>query len=138
MAALNNDTRLVMTILFVGTVSGANVYFYSAYGLNFPYGALAHSVLFGLITVGGIMVMKALFDLSLNDRIEIRLLDRQIEAHFQRVAREQQIKQKLRESMKQYGVNKRESWNNTFPSETQTASFEESQIPNEFLATIQQ
>ena len=36
MAALNNDTRLVMTILFVGTVSGANVYFYSAYGLNFP------------------------------------------------------------------------------------------------------
>ena len=35
MAALNNDTRLVMTILFVGTVSGANVYFYSAYGLKF-------------------------------------------------------------------------------------------------------
>jgi len=138
MAALNNDTRLVMTILFVGTVSGANVYFYSAFGLNFPYGALAHSVLFGLITVGGIMVMKALFDLSLNDKIEIRLLDRQIEAHFQRVAREQQIRQKLRESMKQYGVNKREAWNNTFPSETPTASFEESQIPNEFLATIQQ
>jgi hypothetical protein len=72
MAALNNDTRLVMTILFVGTVSGANVYFYSAYGLNFPYGALAHSVLFGLITVGGIMVMKALFDLSLNDRILLK------------------------------------------------------------------
>tara|TARA_R110002020_G_C15684612_1_gene719233 strand:+ start:47 stop:463 length:417 start_codon:yes stop_codon:yes gene_type:complete len=138
MAALNNDTRLVMTILFVGTVSGANVYFYSAYGLSFPYGPLAHSVLFGLITVGGIMVMKALFDLSLNDRIEIRLLDRQIESHFQRVAREQQIKQKLRESMKQYGVNRREAWNNTFPSETPTASFEESQIPNEFLATIQQ
>ncbi len=137
MAALNNDTRLVMTILFVGTVSGANVYFYSAYGLNFPYGALAHSVLFGLITVGGIMVMKALFDLSLNDRIEIRLLDRQIEAHFQRVAREQQIRQKLRESMKQYGVNKREAWNAVYP-ETPTASFEESQIPNEFLATIQQ
>ena len=138
MAALNNDTRLVMTILFVGTISGANVYFYSAYGLQFPYGALAHSVLFGLITVGGIMVMKAVFDLSLNDRIEIRLLDRQIESHFQRVAREQQIKQKLRESMKQYGVERRESWNNTFPSEPQTASFEESQIPNEFLATIQQ
>ena len=136
MAALNNDTRLVMTILFVGTVSGANVYFYSAYGLNFPYGPLAHSVLFGLITVGGIMVMKALFDLSLNDRIEIRLLDRQIEAHFQRVAREQQIKQKLRESMKQYGVNKRDSWNNVY-SETPTASFEESQVPNEFLATLQ-
>jgi len=138
MAALNKDTRLVMTILFVGTISGANVYFYSSYGVSFPYTPLAHSVLFGLITVGGIMVMKALFDLSLNDKIEIRLLDRQIEAHFQRVAREQQIKQKLRESMKQYGVNKREAWNNTFSSETPTASFEESQIPNEFLATIQQ
>jgi len=137
MAALNNDTRLVMTILFVGTISGANVYFYSAYGLNFPYTPIAHSVLFGLITVGGIMVMKALFDLSLNDKIEIRLLDRQIEAHFQRVAREQQIRQKLRESMKQYGVNKRDSWNNVYP-ENSTASFEESQIPNEFLATIQQ
>lgn len=136
MAALNNDTRLVMTILFVGTISGANVYFYSAYGLNFPYTPIAHSVLFGLITVGGIMVMKALFDLSLNDKIEIRLLDRQIEAHFQRVAREQQIRAKLRESMKQVGMNTQKSWN--APYETPTASFEESQIPNEFLATIQQ
>tara|TARA_R110000796_G_scaffold104232_1_gene214019 strand:- start:2199 stop:2603 length:405 start_codon:yes stop_codon:yes gene_type:complete len=134
MAALNNDTRLVMTILFVGTVSGANVYFYSAYGLNFPYGPLAHSVLFGLITVGGIMVMKALFDLSLNDRIEIRLLDRQIESHFQRVAREEQIKTKLRESMKQFGIKKKEGWNQIYPEQP---SYEESQIPNEFLATIQ-
>ena len=137
MPALEHDTRLVMTILFVGTVSGANVFFYANYGIDFPYTTLAHSALFGLITVGGIMVMKALFDLSLNDRIEIRLLDRQIEAHFQRVAREQQIRQKLRESMKQYGVSKREAWNNVYP-ETPTASFEESQIPNEFLATIQQ
>jgi len=136
MAALNNDTRLVMTILFVGTISGANVYFYSAYGLNFPYTPIAHSVLFGLITVGGIMVMKALFDLSLNDKIEIRLLDRQIEAHFQRVAREQQIRTKLRESMKQVGMNPQKAWNASY--ETPTASFEESQIPNEFLATIQQ
>jgi len=134
LAALNNDTRLVMTILFVGTVSGANVYFYSAYGLNFPYGPLAHSVLFGLITVGGIMVMKALFDLSLNDRIEIRLLDRQIESHFQRVAREEQIKTKLRESMKQFGIKKKEGWNQVYQEQP---SYEESQIPNEFLATIQ-
>ena len=35
MAALNQDTRLIMTILFVGTVSGANVYFYANYGINF-------------------------------------------------------------------------------------------------------
>ena len=136
MAALNNDTRLVMTILFVGTVSGANVYFYSAYGLNFPYGALAHSVLFGLITVGGIMVMKALFDLSLNDKIEIRLLDRQIENHFQRMQREEQIRSKLQENMRQFGTVRRESWKNNMAEEP-TATFEDNTISNEFLATIQ-
>ena len=137
MPALNTDTRLVMTILFVGTISGANVFFYANYGITFPHGVLAHSILFGLGTIGSIMVMKALFDLSLNDRIEVRLLDRQIESHFQRVAREQQIRQKLRDSMKQYGVQRREAWNTVYP-EQPTASFEESQIPNEFLATIQQ
>ena len=137
MAALNNDTRLVMTILFVGTVSGANVYFYSAYGLNFPYGALAHSVLFGLITVGGIMVMKALFDLSLNDKIEIRLLDRQIENHFQRMQREEQIRNKLQENMRQFGTTRRESWRANITDEP-TATFEDNTISNEFLATIQQ
>ena len=136
MAALNNDTRLVMTILFVGTVSGANVYFYSAYGLNFPYGALAHSVLFGLITVGGIMVMKALFDLSLNDKIEIRLLDRQIENHCQRMQREEQIRNKLQENMRQFGNVRRESWKNNMAEEP-TATFEDNTISNEFLATIQ-
>jgi len=137
MAALNNDTRLVMTILFVGTVSGANVYFYSAYGLNFPYGPLAHSVLFGLITVGGIMVMKALFDLSLNDKIEIRLLDRQIENHFQRMQREEQIRNKLQENMRQFGNTRRESWRANMAEEP-TATFEDNTIGNEFLATIQQ
>ena len=76
MPALNTDTRLVMTILFVGTVSGANVFFYATYGTNFPYTPLAHSILFGLITVGAIMCMKALFDISLNDKIELWLLDR--------------------------------------------------------------
>jgi len=135
MAALSQDTRLIMTILFVGTVSGANVYFYSAYGLNFPYGALAHSVLFGLITVGGIMVMKALFDLSLNDKIEIRLLDRQIENHFQRLQREEQIKSKLADSMKQFGTVRRENWR----TNVMTADdYEDNTISNEFLATIQQ
>jgi hypothetical protein len=137
MAALNNDTRLVMTILFVGTVSGANVYFYSAYGLDFPYGPLAHSVLFGLITVGGIMVMKALFDLSLNDKIEIKLLDRQIENHFQRLQREEQIRNKLQENMRQFGTLKRDSWRNNVVEEP-TATFEDNTISNEFLATIQQ
>ena len=135
MAALSQDTRLIMTILFVGTVIGANVYFYSAYGLGFPYGALAHSVLFGLITVGAIMVMKALFDLSLNDKIEIRLLDRQIENHFQRLQREEQIKAKLQESMKQFGTVRRENWR----SNVMTAEeYDDNTIGNEFLATIQQ
>ena len=68
MAVLNQDTRLIMTILFVGAVSGANVFAYATFGTTFPYGALAHSVLFGLGTVGAIMVMKALFDLALNDK----------------------------------------------------------------------
>ena len=138
MAALSQDTRLIMTILFVGTVSGANVYFYSTYGMNFPYTALAHSVLFGLITVGGIMVMKALFDLSLNDKIEIRLLDRQIENHFQRLQREEQIKAKLQESMRQFGTARRDSWRNNVVVEEPTATFEDNTISNEFLATIQQ
>jgi len=136
MAALNNDTRLVMTILFVGTVSGANVYFYSAYGLDFPYGPLAHSVLFGLITVGGIMVMKAVFDLSLNDKIEIRLLDRQIENHFQRLQREEQIKTKLHDSMKQFGTVRRENWRSGVMATTE--DYDDNTIGNEFLATIQQ
>ena len=135
MAALSQDTRLIMTILFVGTVSGANVYFYSTYGMNFPYTALAHSVLFGLITVGGIMVMKALFDLSLNDKIEIRLLDRQIENHFQRLQREEQIKTKLQESMKQYGTVRRENWRSNVMA---TDDYDDNTIGNEFLATIQQ
>ena len=135
MAALSQDTRLIMTILFVGTVRGANVYFYSAYGLNFPYGALAHSVLFGLITVGGIMVMKALFDLSLNDKIEIRLLDRQIENHFQRLQREEQIKSKLQDSMKQFGTVRRENWRSGVMA---TEEYDDNTIGNEFLATIQQ
>ena len=80
MAVLNQDTRLIMTILFVGAVSGANVYAYAEIGTGFPYGALAHSVLFGLGTIGAIMVMKALFDLALNDKIELWLLDRKITA----------------------------------------------------------
>ena len=84
MPALEHDTRLVMTILFVGTVSGANVYFYADYGTNFPYSHFQHALLFGLITVGGIMCLKAIFDLSLNDRIEMWLLDRRIKAYWER------------------------------------------------------
>lgn len=102
MAALNQETRLVMTILFVGTLSGANVFAYAKFGMNFPYGALAHSILFGLGTIGSIMIMKALFDLSLNDRIELILLDRKIAAYWERKARDEQQKKKMMESAKQF------------------------------------
>ena len=129
MAALNQDTRLIMTILFVGTVSGANVYFYANYGVNFPYTTLAHATLFGLITVGGIMCLKALFDLSLNDKIELRLLDRRINAYWERRARDEQQRQKLTETMKQY---------NTSTIAPSTAMYDaENTISNDFLAKLQ-
>ena len=38
MPSIDTDTRLIMTILFVGSVSGVNVYFYTQYGVDFPYG----------------------------------------------------------------------------------------------------
>ena len=38
MAVLNQDTRLVMTILFVGALSGANVFAYATFGTGFNYG----------------------------------------------------------------------------------------------------
>jgi|TARA_B100000085_G_C18395577_1_gene452257 hypothetical protein len=129
MAALNQDTRLIMTILFVGTVSGANVYFYANYGINFPYTTLAHATLFGLITVGGIMCLKAIFDLSLNDKIELRLLDRRINAYWERRARDEQQRQKLQETMKQY---------NTSVIAPSTTMYEtENTISNDFLAKLQ-
>ncbi len=129
MAALNQDTRLVMTILFVGALSGTNVWAYAAFGMNFPYGPLAHSVLFGLGTIGAIMVMKAVFDLSLNDRIEMWLLDRKIAAYWERKARDEQQKVKMRESAKQF---------TTSPfTYTQPVEQEENTLGTEFLATLQ-
>jgi hypothetical protein len=104
MPALNTDTRLVMTILFVGTVSGANVFFYATYGTSFPYTPLAHAVLFGLITVGTIMCMKAIFDISLNDKIELWLLDRKISAYWARMARDEEQRKKLQDTAKSYNL----------------------------------
>tara|TARA_R100000231_G_scaffold138684_1_gene117639 strand:+ start:12114 stop:12500 length:387 start_codon:yes stop_codon:yes gene_type:complete len=128
MAVLNQDTRLIMTILFVGAVSGANVYAYAEIGTGFPYGALAHSVLFGLGTIGAIMVMKALFDLALNDKIEIWLLDRKISAFWERRARDDQQRRKMVESAKQY--------NTSLPYTTQ-AETDDNTVGNEFLAVLQ-
>ena len=127
MPALSQDTRLVMTILFVGALSGTNVFAYAAFGTGFPYGALAHSFLFGLGTIGAIMVMKAVFDLVLNDKIEMWLLDRKIAAFWERKARDEQQRQKMRESARQYNTNLYQ----TIPEE------DENTVGNEFLAALQ-
>ena len=130
MAALNNDTRLVMTILFVGALSGANVWVYANFGAGFPYTTLAHATLFGLGTIGSIMVMKALFDLALNDRIEMWLLDRKIAAYWERKARDEQQRQKMRESARQFG-------SSTPFYQPQLQQEEENTVGSEFLATLQ-
>jgi len=129
MAVLNQDTRLVMTILFVGAVSGANVFAYAQIGIGFPYGALAHSVLFGLGTIGAIMVMKALFDLALNDKIELWLLDRKITSFWERRARDDQQRRKMVDSAKQY--------NTTFPYGSTPSETDDNTVSNEFLAVLQ-
>jgi hypothetical protein len=132
MAVLNKDTRLIMTILFVGALSGANVFFYANYGITFPHGVLAHSILFGLMTVGAIMIMKAVFDLVLNDRIEMWLLDRKIAAYWERKARDEQQRNKMRDSAKQYNT----SFINPYaqmPSET-----DDNTVGSEFLAATLQ
>ena len=130
MAALSQDTRLIMTILFVGALSGTNVWAYAAFGMNFPNGPLAHSVLFGLGTIGAIMVMKAIFDLSLNDRIELWLLDRKIAAYWERKARDEQQREKVRQSLQQFNQN----WNRQ-PIQPQPVT-EEPQV-SPFLAQVE-
>ncbi len=131
MPALEHDTRLVMTILFVGTVSGANVFFYATYGTNFPYTTLAHAALFGLITVGSIMILKAIFDLALNDKIELYLLDRRITHFWNQKRKEEEQKGKIRETMKTHS-----STYNVSPPQL-VSSLENEGVGNEFLAAIE-
>ena len=132
MAVLNKDTRLIMTILFVGALSGANVFFYANYGITFPHGVLAHSVLFGLMTVGSIMIMKAVFDLMLNDRIEMWLLDKKIAAYWERKARDEQQRTKMRDSAKQYNT----SFSN--PYAQLSPESDDNTVGSEFLAATLQ
>ena len=129
MPVMDKDTRLVMTILFVGTVSGANVYFYANYGADLPWSPLSHAVLFGLITVGGIMGQKAIFDLAMNERMELWFLDRKLKLYWERKQRDQQQRQRLRESMRQY-----QPVQGQFP-QTYEAS---DGVSNDFLASIEQ
>ena len=102
MPSIDTDTRLIMTILFVGSVSGVNVYFYTQYGVDFPYGGYAHGVLFGIVTIGGIMIMKAAFDLLIHDMIEDRLLQRNIDSYWYRKARDEENRKRVRESMRNF------------------------------------
>jgi len=131
--ALNHDTRLIMTILFVGTVSGANVFAYAKFGLNFPYTILMHGVLFGLITVGAIMVMKALFDMALNDKIEMWLLDRRISAYWERIAKDEQQRKKMQESLKSF---QSENQTKRIPMVSQSG-YEGDSVSADFLTALQ-
>ena len=105
MAAINKDTRLIMTIMYVGAMSGMNVYFYSAYGAQLPFTAVTHAVLFGLITVGVIMLQKAIFDMMVNERFEMWLLNRKIDMYWEKKQRDESQKQKIRDSMKGRNLN---------------------------------
>ena len=100
MAALEKDTRLIMTIMYVGAMAGINVYFYSVYGAELPFTAFTHAVLFSLITVGVIMMQKALFDLIVNERLEMWLLNRKIDLYWEKRQRDEQQKQRIKESMR--------------------------------------
>ena len=102
MPALEKETKLVMTILFVGAISGTNVYFYAKYGHMIAFNDYAHALVFGLMTIGGILVMKAIFDLVLNDYIEMTLLDRKIAAYWNKRSRDDQQREKIRQRMQQY------------------------------------
>ena len=131
MAALNKDTRLIMTILFVGSISGTNVYFYANYGASFPYTPFAHAVLFGLLTVGAIMGLKAIFDLVANEKIEMWLLDRRLANYWERKNKEEQQRQKIRESMRQTNQQ-------ILQYQQPIVSYQEPEIGNEFLAAIKE
>ena len=104
MPALEKETKLVMTILFVGAISGTNVYFYAKYGDMIAFNNYAHALVFGLMTIGGILVMKAIFDLALNDYIEMALLDRRIAAYWAKKQRDDKQRERIRTTMQQYRV----------------------------------
>ena len=133
MPALEKDTKLVMTILFVGAMSGVNVFFYAEFGNLLSFSHYAHATVFGLMTVGGILVMKALFDLVLNDYIEMALLDRRIAAYWNKKARDEQQRERVRQSLNQYN----QTWRSA-PFVQPVERTEEQVLPPSFLAQIEQ
>ena len=81
MAAIDKDTRLIMTIMYVG--------------------AFTHAVLFSLITVGVIMLQKSLFDMVVNERFEMWLLNRKIDLYWEKKARDEAQRKKIKDSIAQ-------------------------------------
>lgn len=134
MPALEKDTKLVMTILFVGAISGTNVYFYAKYGELIAFNEYAHALIFGLMTVGGILVMKALFDLAINDKIEIFLLDRRIASYWNKKNRDEAQRDRIRQSMNQYNPLQAQY----VPPPPQPMVDEAARVPTSFLAQIEQ
>ena len=131
MPALGKDTKLVMTILFVGAVSGVNVFFYAEYGNLLAFSNYAHATVFALMTIGGILVMKAIFDLALNDYIEMSLLDRRIAGYWARKQRDEMQRDKVRQSLNQY--------NQTWRPQAQVLEPKgDTQVTPSFLAQIEQ
>ena len=133
MPALAADTKLVMTILFVGAISGVNVFFYAEYGDLLAFSHYAHATVFSLMTIGGILVMKAFFDLALNDYIEATLIDRRISAYWYRKQRDEQQREKVRASLAQYN----NTWRGQAVAQPQVKP-EEPNISPAFLAQIEQ
>mgnify|MGYP003132775062 CR=1 FL=1 len=133
MPALEKDTKLVMTILFIGAISGVNVFFYAEYGSLLAFSHYAHATVFALMTIGGILVMKAVFDLALNDYIEMGLLDRRIGAYWNKRARDEKQRERVRQSLNQFN----QQWGP--PPQVMQAKPEEpkTQVASSFLAQIE-
>tara|TARA_R110002020_G_scaffold180072_6_gene374074 strand:+ start:10556 stop:10966 length:411 start_codon:yes stop_codon:yes gene_type:complete len=136
MPALGKDTKLVMTILFVGAISGVNVFFYAEFGSLLAFSYYAHATVFALMTIGGILVMKAIFDLVLNDYIEMALLDRRISAYWSKRARDEQQRERVRQSLAQYN----QAWGYTqnMPVQQPIQMVNEQDNRPSFLAKIEQ
>ena len=134
MPALEKDTKLVMTILFVGAISGTNVYFYSKYGFMIGFNDYADALVFGLLTIGGILVMKAVFDLALNDRIEMILLDRRIAGYWAKKQRDEQQREKILTSLNQ---NNQPNYAQTPASYIQQPQEEARGVSPSFLAKLE-
>ena len=54
------------------------------------------------MTIGGILVMKAIFDLALNDYIEMTLLDRRISGYWAKRQKDEKQRERIRQSLAQY------------------------------------